>query len=165
MMRHFNCVLPYLPPNKTQPVCKAPSNEYFRSTLNPFYDQATRNQDTTGCEKPCTKMDVSVVWYGGIPNHREKITKKLNTSSVKIFLKSTAQVTEIVPDYPLATLLAGTKNLQSRTRLSGDKYWIYRDWRMAGTATRIFCGRCQFCVAMDFELGNQTLRTQEWRKV
>ena len=99
MMRHFNCVVPFLPPNNSQPICNSGTKQPLKNYKH-FLDHNQRNM----CKIPCKKM---TVYFGMMERNKKTGVANENKSYVRIYLKSNVQYTETVLDYPIVSMLAG----------------------------------------------------------
>ena len=99
MMRDFNCVLPFLPPNKSQPICTPGTKHQIT-----YYKQSVSNQQGRICAAPCKKMTVS---FGLLEKYKNTKAHYLNRSHARIYMKSTVQYTETIMDYSVSNMMAG----------------------------------------------------------
>ena len=111
LMQRFNCVLPFLPPNKTQPVCEKQSGSPRYHEKRSCYEEAMSNEHWGLCNMPCKMMESTLEIY-------EREEQKSNRSCIKIYFKTSAtvQVTEIIRDYPFTSLLAGKSHTELERR-------------------------------------------------
>ena len=99
LMRHYNCVLPFLPVNKNQSICNPARQEHF----------GMYRQSYLKCKRPCRRFLVKF----GVMNRvkkdgRLRWKQKWKRARLTIHLKATVEYVEIVQDYPLISMLAGT---------------------------------------------------------
>ena len=108
MMKEFGCVLPFLLPNYSQPVCKLSANDIRRPGQKSIWDlyELVSAQQRSLCQMPCKKMSVI---FGVVDESLAESDFYHNRSYYQIYLKSTVRYTETVADYPITTMLAGMK--------------------------------------------------------
>ena len=120
MMKEFGCVLPFLLPNYSQPVCKLSANDIRRPGQKSIWDlyELVSAQQRSLCQMPCKKMSVI---FDVVDESLAESDFYHNRSYYQIYLKSTVRYTETVADYPITTMLAGMKleseNFRIRSRL------------------------------------------------
>ena len=99
MMRHLNCVAPFLPQDNSLPICKSDKKNVLQ-----IYEKLLYFDQRNMCKVPCKKI---TAMFGMMETDHKTDPSLQNTTLAKIYLKSTVQYTETMVDYPIVSMLAG----------------------------------------------------------
>ena len=120
MMEKFGCVLPYLPPNQSQPICQSRHKNKTKEWED-FYISLSFWDKLSICPLPCKKM---TAYFGALEQQSTPNNKFRNTSYAHFKIKSILEHTETVQDFPLTSMLAGNSKWNTSTKF--QRYSLHK---------------------------------------